>query len=105
MEKKDRKPDSDDEKERQEQMARQMRYGITYILVGLVVLWLFQQFVLGPLTVRALEIPYSEFRQKLADGDIVRVEISPSQIRGEMKNPDFPGDVDAAIAAATVAPA
>ena len=28
-------------------MARQMRYGITYILVGLVVLWLFQQFILG----------------------------------------------------------
>jgi hypothetical protein len=29
MEKKDRKPDPDEEKERQEQMARQMRYGIS----------------------------------------------------------------------------
>jgi cell division protease FtsH len=104
MEKKDRKPDPDEDKERQEQMARQMRYGITYILVGLVVLWLFQQFILGPLTVRAVEIPYSEFRQKLADGDIVRVEIGPTQIRGEMKNPDFPGDVDAAIAASAGTP-
>ena len=90
MEKKDRKPDSDEEKERQEQMARQMRYGVTYILVGLVVLWLFQQFVLGPLTVRAVEIPYSEFRQKLADGQIVTVEIGQTQITGEMKNPIFP---------------
>jgi cell division protease FtsH len=100
MEKKDRKPDPDDEKERQEQMARQMRYGVTYILVGLVVLWLFQQFILGPLSVRALEIPYSEFRQKLSDGAIVRVEIGLNQIRGEMKNPDFPAATDASLSAA-----
>ncbi len=99
MEKKDRKPDPDEEKERQEQMARQMRYGITYILVGLVVLWLFQQFILGPLSVRAVELPYSEFRQKLAEGQIVRVEIGLNQITGEMKNPDYPGDVEAALAA------
>jgi cell division protease FtsH len=90
MDKKDRKPDSDEEKERQEQMARQMRYGVTYVLVGLVVLWLFQQFVLAPLTVRSAEIPYSEFRQKLAAGQILSVEIGETEISGQMKNPNAP---------------
>ncbi len=89
MEKKDHKPDQDEERERQEQMARQARYGVTYILVGLVVLWLFQQFVLGPLTVRAVEIPYSEFRDKLAAGQILSVEIGPTSVAGEMQNPDI----------------
>jgi cell division protease FtsH len=88
MDKKDRKPDQDDDKERQEQMARQMRYGVTYILVGLVVLWLFQQFVLGPLSVRTAEIPYSEFRQKLAADQILNVEIGETALIGEMKNPN-----------------
>ena len=88
MEKKDSKPERDEERERQEQMARQARYGVTYILVGLVVLWLFQQFILAPLTVRAVEIPYSEFRAKLAAGQILSVEIGSAMITGEMQNPD-----------------
>ena len=89
MEKKDHKPDRDEERERQEQMARQARYGVTYILVGLVVLWLFQQFVLGPLSVQAVQIPYSEFREKLAAGQIINVEIGSTSITGEMQNPDI----------------
>ena len=95
MNKKDRKPDQEDEKERQEQMARQMRYGITYILVGLVVLWLFQQFILGPLSVRSVDIPYSEFRQKLAAGQILTAEIGSSAIIGEMKDPSAGSKSDA----------
>ncbi len=83
MDKKEKKPEQDDD--RNEQMARQMRYGVTYILVGLVVLWLFQQFVVMPLTTQAVEIPYSEFREKLTAGDIVRVEISPAMIVGDMR--------------------
>lgn len=86
MEKKDRKPDADEEKERQEQMARQMRYGVTYILVGLVVLWLFQQFILGPLSARTTEIPYSEFREKLAAGQVTAVEIGSAAIVGTFRN-------------------
>ena len=37
------KPDPEGEKRRQEQIRRQMRYSVTYILVGFLVLWLFQQ--------------------------------------------------------------
>jgi len=80
--------DPEEEKKRREQMQRQMRYSISYIITGLIMLWLFQQFVLTPLLVQADEIPYSTFKQKLADGQIVRVMIGDSDIIGEMKNPD-----------------
>src|SRR5438876_7197097 len=76
-----------DEEDRQEQMQRQMRNGIGYVLAGLIVLWLFQQFILTPLALRATEIPYSEFRQKLASRQITNVVIGDTYITGEMKNP------------------
>ena len=82
-----RKPDPEEEKKRQEQMRRQMRYSVSYIVVGLLVLWLFQQFVLGPLTIQATQLSYSGFRQKLAAGEIVSVNIGTESITGEMKNP------------------
>ncbi len=82
------KPDpKKDREERQEQMKRQLRYSVSYLFVSLLVLWLFQQFVLGPLTVQATLLPYSDFRTKLAAGEIVKVYISESDLKGEMKNP------------------
>ena len=82
------KPDpKKDREERQEQMKRQLRYSVSYLFVSLLVLWLFQQFVLGPLTVQATLVPYSDFRTKLAAGEIVKVYIGESDLRGEMKNP------------------
>ncbi|HUL10653.1 MAG TPA: ATP-dependent zinc metalloprotease FtsH [Methylococcaceae bacterium] len=81
-----RKHDRDDEKKRQEQGRRQFHFGITYLITSLIVLWLFQQFVLNPLT-PSTEIPYSEFKTKLADAQIVKVTIGGRGIVGEMKNP------------------
>jgi cell division protease FtsH len=81
-----KKHDRDDEKKRQEQSRRQFRFGVSYLITSLVVLWLFQVFVLTPLA-RNSEIPYSEFRKKLADTQIVEVTIGERGIVGEMKNP------------------
>jgi cell division protease FtsH len=80
------KPDHDDKKKRQEQQSRQLRYGFTYLITSLVLLWLFQVFVLAPLTRRS-EIPYSEFKKKVADGQIVDVTLGQQGIVGQMKNP------------------
>ncbi len=85
-----KKPDRDDEKKRQEQSKRQLRFAITYFIASLIVLWLFQVFVLTPLT-RNTEIPYSEFKQKLAAAQIVNVTIGERSIAGEMKNPKADG--------------
>jgi cell division protease FtsH len=90
--KKPSKPDSEEEeKKRRAQMQRQMRFGISYLLVAVVTLYLFQQFVVVPLMIRAEELPYSVFKEKLAKGEIVSVEIGDTDIMGQMKNPDPTG--------------
>ena len=43
-----KKPDRNDEKKRQEQSRRQLHFAITYLIASLIVLWLFQVFVLTP---------------------------------------------------------
>jgi cell division protease FtsH len=83
------KPGPDDKKEHTELAQRRMRYSLSYAITSLIALWLFQQFVLMPLLVQATEIPYSEFKTKLAAGKIVKVTINDSDITGEMKNPDL----------------
>lgn len=80
------KPDQNDDKKR-EALQRQVRYMLTYVLVGFFVLWLFQQFILGPVAVQAVEVPYSEFRAKLAAGDILEVTIGQNDIVGQMLAP------------------
>jgi cell division protease FtsH len=82
------KPAPDDKKERPDLTQRRMRYSVSYAVTSLIALWLFQQFVLMPLLVQAAEIPYSDFKTKLAAGQIVKVSINDNDITGEMKNPD-----------------
>ena len=84
-----KKPGRDDEKKRQQQ-SRQFHFGISYLITSLVVLWLFQQFVLNPLA-RSTEIPYSEFKRQLAAAQIVKVTIGVRSIVGEMKAPKASG--------------
>jgi cell division protease FtsH len=85
-----KKHDREDEKKRQEQSRRQFRFGISYLITSLILLWLFQVFVLSPLA-RNTEIPYSEFKKKLADAQIVKVTVGERGIVGEMKNPKTGG--------------
>ncbi len=92
------KPEQDDETKREAQQ-RQMRYMLTYILVGFLVLWLFQQFILGPMALQAVEIPYSEFRAKLAAGDIIEVTIGQNDILGQMRASPAQGETSAAPSA------
>ena len=79
-----RKHERDDEKKRQEQSRRQMHFAMGYLITSLIVLWLFQLFVLTPS--RSTEIPYSEFKRKLAGAQIVKATIGERAIIGEMKN-------------------
>jgi len=81
-----KKRDRDDEKKHQEQARRQFRFGISYLIVSLIALWLFQLYVVDRQT-RSTEIPYSEFKNNLANGQIVKVTIGERGIVGETKNP------------------
>ena len=78
----------DEDKNKQELREKQARAWISYFLVNLLVLWLFQQFILRPLVVRETQIPYSEFKSKIAAGEIVNVTLDTDRIVGTMKNPD-----------------
>ena len=96
-----RDPKEDDK--RREQMMQQMRWGIGYVLLALVVLWIFQQFVLASLTTQATELPYSEFKSKLKAGQIVDVTIGDTHITGDMKNTGATSSSDQTIPFDTVA--
>jgi len=95
--------DRDDKKKRQEQSRRQWNFVITYLMTGLIVLWLFQLFVLAP--TRGTEIPYSEFKTKVAAGQIVKATIGERGIVGEMRNPKPDGTPPVVPFNAVLAPA
>src|SRR5208283_819267 len=80
-----RKGGRDNEKKRREQSRRQFHFAISYLITSLIALWLFQVYVLAP--ARSTEIPYSEFKKKVAGAQIVQVTIGERGISGEMKNP------------------
>lgn len=73
------------DKNNPEDAKRQARYSIAYMLASLLFLWLFQVLILAPFLNRATEIPYSDFKKKLVDNQIVEVTLGDSSIDGEMK--------------------
>jgi cell division protease FtsH len=80
-----RKHDPNDDKKREEQSRRQFRFVIGYLITSLIVLWLFQLFIMDR-QARSTEIPYSEFKRQLADAQIVKATIGEKGITGEMKS-------------------
>lgn len=93
---KDSKKDNED-KNKQEQREKQARAGLSFLLVNLVMLWLFQEFILQPLLIREAQIPYSEFKAKIASGEIVEVTLGQERLVGIMKNPDATDEKNATI--------
>src|SRR6516164_2488216 len=85
-----RKPDREKDKNNQE-IRRQTRFSIGYLLTSVFFLWLFQVLVLTPLVNRKTEIPYSDFKKKVADRQIVEVTIGDTSVEGVMKNPKTNG--------------
>lgn len=73
-------------KQSEEQKKRRMQFSIGYLLTSLIILWLFQVFILS-LWNKSTEISYSEFKNKLANAQIVEVTISDRAIVGKMKDP------------------
>jgi cell division protease FtsH len=71
------------------------------VLIGLLAVWAFQQFVLVPIAMQKEQIPYSEFKQKLRAGQVVDVTIGSARIAGRLKNPH--SDKDPPIPFDTVA--
>jgi cell division protease FtsH len=77
-----------DDKQKQELLQKQIRSWISFWVVSLIGIWLFQQFILTPFLIRETQIPYSEFKAKIAAGQIVEVTLGQERIVGTMRNPD-----------------
>jgi cell division protease FtsH len=86
-----------EDKNKKEMREKQARTWISFLLVNLIVLWLFQEFILQPLIIRETQIPYSEFKAKIASGEIVEVTLGQERIVGTMKNPDATDKTNATI--------
>jgi cell division protease FtsH len=74
------------DKPSEEEKRRRMQFSIGYLLTSLIILWLFQVFILSQWN-KSAEISYSEFKNKLANAQIVEVTISDKDIVGKMKDP------------------
>lgn len=93
----------DEDKKRREQVERQLKVALSYLISNLIGLWLFQMFILTPLMNQALEIPYSEFKTKLKAGEITAVTLSDTRITGEMKAANAEGQTNQSMPFTTVA--
>ncbi len=80
--------DNKDNKHKQELQQKQIRSWVSFMIVNLIGIWLFQQFILTPVLVREIAIPYSEFKSNIAAGRIVEATLGQDRIVGTMKNPD-----------------
>ena len=78
--------EKDDEK--QDSNKQRRNFLISYVIVSLIGLWLFQQFVLNPLVIHETEIPYSQFKAGIQSGQITDVTIGTDRIVGTMKSTD-----------------
>jgi cell division protease FtsH len=77
-----------DNKQMLEYLKKQLRSSISFMIVSLIGMWLFQQFILTPILVRETQIPYSEFKSKIDSGQIVVVTLGGNRLMGTMENPD-----------------
>ncbi|MBN1287068.1 MAG: ATP-dependent zinc metalloprotease FtsH [Anaerolineae bacterium] len=67
-------------------MQQQIGCWVFYVLMALIGVWLFQDFILRPLAVNATEIPYSEFKAYLDKGQVREVLVGPDTISGILVN-------------------
>lgn len=77
-------PQNDDQK-KNDRMRRSAGFGLSYLIVGLIFIWLFQEFILAPLVAQQTEIPYSQFKDMIKSGQIINLTLSSNQITGTMK--------------------
>ena len=64
---------------------------ISFMIVSLIGMWLFQQFILTPLMIREMQIPYSEFKAKIASGRDRRGDPGAGADRGDDEEPGCDG--------------
>ena len=73
---------SQDPQKKQGGLPPKAHFSIWYFLIAFLLLTLLQQYYLSP---KVETIPYSKFKQYLAEGQISKVTIGPENISGTLK--------------------
>jgi cell division protease FtsH len=79
-------PSNDDERRRQ--MNRRLWHVVSYVVIGLVALYLFQQYLIGPMTAPSTQLEYSDFKAKIVAGQVLTAVIGKTAITGTLKSTD-----------------
>ncbi len=77
-----------DDRDRRRRYGRGVWYSISYVVMALVALYLFQQFVFGSVLSPPTTLHYSEFKEKVASGQVLTAVIGEQKVTGTMQNPD-----------------
>ena len=59
---------------------KRIQFSFIYLLIAVLGVWLFQELIFRPLIVRWQQVPYSQFRQELEDGNIQEVTLAEDRI-------------------------
>jgi cell division protease FtsH len=62
------------------QQGKKVKFSAIYLIVAILVAGLFQQLVFQPLVIRWTEVPYSQFLEQLAAGEIAEVQLTTDRI-------------------------
>ena len=84
------------------QLKLKTKFSFVYIFIALLALLLIQEFVIAPLVAGEEEVPYSKFRQDLAQGLIAEVTVEPERIVYTLTEAE--GDTDTTGARRKVVP-
>ena len=79
-------PSNDDERRRQ--TTRRLWHVVSYVVIGLVALYFFQQYVLAPISTPSTKLEYSDFKAKIVAGQVLTAVIGQSAITCTLKSPD-----------------
>ncbi len=76
------------EDERRRQMNRRLWHVVSYVVIALVALYLFQQYLIGPMSTPSTQLEYSDFKAKVIAGQVQTAVIGKTTITGTLKSTD-----------------
>jgi cell division protease FtsH len=79
-------PQNDEDRRRQ--MHRRAWNLVSYVVIALVALFLFERYLLAPMTTPSTQLEYSDFKAKIVAGQIVTAVIGQNTITGTMNSTD-----------------
>lgn len=59
---------------------KKIQFTVPYFLIGFLLIWIFQTFMIQPMLVEQTEVPYSQFRAEIAAGKVAEVTLGSDRI-------------------------